>query len=156
MVIFAILRSLGLLVEVLPVLENHGEYFPPNPLGVEPNVKTGMGRCYLDPERDYDNDADRLEEFREKGYITKYIRHRGAVRKVRGKFNLKYVDFGSYDTDCEDIETRWKTLLMGRSPFGRTMTKGSTVGKKLHPRVSSDLGGEDEPSDEVSDLLDIL
>ena len=31
MVLFAVLKSLGLLVEVLPVLEDNGAYFPPDP-----------------------------------------------------------------------------------------------------------------------------
>lgn len=100
-----------------------------------------------------------FEQFRKKGYTTKssYYGCVNEVDKKRRGLQLSYKTMCDYNYDYDDIEKRWKTLLMGRIPLGRGLTaKGLFVGKKLHPRETTDMGGEDCPSDEVSDQVDLL
>ena len=58
-----------------------------------------------------------------------------------------FEDYQGYD----DIYKRWKVLLLGRHPLGaRESSDGAIVGNALHPYQTSDLGGEDYSSNDVS------
>src|SRR5690606_29803444 len=144
MVLFAVLKSLGLPVKVLPVLEDEGGYFPEDPrLGTKPFVEPGNEHHYIST-FDCDNYYLRdIAKFREKGYMTKskyyYGRHKDEdEEEERVDFHLNYWDACNFLTDSHDIEARWKALLMGRTPYGRKRTKGTIVGTELHPHVLSD------------------
>jgi hypothetical protein len=151
-VLFSVLQSLGLLVEVLPVLEVDGHYVPPE--------REQSYKGYLTS--DYCFDSANLKIFREKGYMVNenklysYGPRREVDEKDRVDFHLSYTTLCSYHVDCKDIETRWKTLLMSRCPVGINTAPGSVVGKKLHPRISTDWGGEGCSSDEVGDPANMI
>ena len=70
-------------------------------------------------------------------------------------FNLTYTQLGStYGADYMDLESRWKMLLMNRTPQGTGKTfGGARVGERLFPYRTSDWGGEDVGSDQVSDYF---
>lgn len=156
MVLFAVLQALGLLVKVLPVLEDDGKYFPlDKDVGTEPKAERKDGHIYQHSDYFDVHHRQALKNFREKGYMTDpehFYSTDGEEEGERVDLNLSYHNVCYYyDYDCKDIEKRWKTLLMGRLPFGREWTGGSIVGNQLHPReLSSEMGGEDFPSDKAN------
>lgn len=107
-----------------------------------------------------------LEEFRKLGYMEPY---RGGQRERTG-LELEYRDAGTAMSDWDDIDRHWKSILLGRQVKGLAQEEeasddtkqydqydekatGSRVGTRLHPYLTTDIGGGEEMSEEeVSDI----
>ncbi|KAL1959356.1 hypothetical protein VTO42DRAFT_2159 [Malbranchea cinnamomea] len=151
--LFAVLKSLGLSVDVLPVLERNGEYFTANEfdLDTENKVSTETEHSnylttsfYCIPERTVDF-------YRENGYMVKEIYGWGKSQVERTPLELFYL-WNSHDLDAsEDLQKLWKTILVSREPLNCPEHNfGAFIGTTLHPYKTTDGGGEDYSSDEVS------
>lgn len=155
--LFAVLRSLRLRVKVLPVLqgeksEKEGwKYFVGNDCGLETSSiaqRTGGIKAFRAGTYNYhDTDLD-IELYREKGYMEKEVYENGWKTAQRA-FELRYTytahDLVSYD----DINERWKRILVTRHPTGSSKESvGAMIGTALHPYVLTDRCNEDG-TDEV-------
>lgn len=165
MALFSVLRSLGLEVKVLPVLETDGNY----------TVNPKLNSSSSDPERsshltylqsDFGDECDgdekwkkAFDHFQKTGkmifneYQTEWGEWRGQFRDVETSFHLKYRRLFNDYNGAMDLESYWKILLLARLPKGLGRPVGSRVGHHLHPYVIWDKFAH---NDDVSsnDLLD--
>ncbi|KAI9926316.1 hypothetical protein MW887_004080 [Aspergillus wentii] len=154
LVLYSVLKSLGIEVNVLPVLENDGKYGSANPqLGLSGTVSHKNGRFYMGTYGDY-------EAYGLKDYLAK-----GEKLKINYS---EIMPQGS--VDMSDIDRRWKMLLMVRRVRGMTetfefaeekdlprksgsfyRTEGSRVAPKLREFETTDRGQEEELDETARD-----
>ncbi|KAJ1709359.1 hypothetical protein G4B11_001652 [Aspergillus flavus] len=99
MVLYSIFQSLGLHVQVLPVLENHGKYIPENPdLGLKGHIEGRSNYIGMGGDEGFSND------------LQPYL-----ARNKRLFVNFSEVlPQSSSREDIADIDRRWKLLKMTR------------------------------------------
>ena len=142
--LFAVLKSLGLRAKVLPVLQKEGKYFIGNENGLETSnsaQRSDGTRASRAATQYHDDDADRdVEQYRKMGYMEKDV-YEGGWKTVRRTFELPYT-YTAYDLEgYNDINERWKRILMTRHPTGSSKESvGAMIGTALHPYILSDWG----------------
>ncbi|KAL1955774.1 hypothetical protein VTO42DRAFT_8094 [Malbranchea cinnamomea] len=131
--LYSDLRSLGLQVKVLPVLEEGGTYFSPSKdLDVKSRVDgSGQYAESLFDDDDRSIERDLLDEFCATGYMT--IEPWSPSSKRTDRLQLKYWRFFMDRLDRKDIESRWKMLLLSKYPKGIGRHDGARVGEDMHP-----------------------
>ena len=133
--VFSVLQSLGLKVEVLPILETDGDYSTDPKLNVASPGPRGSSRRsnWEGYYEDYSAKQD-LEKFQNTGKMTKKVfRDWDEWDEVETGFVLRYVRLFQDFDGVMDLETHWKTLLLAKYPRGLGRPAGSRVGHGLHP-----------------------
>lgn len=153
MSLFSILQSLGLMVRVVPILEEGGKYISDDQaLYVKGSVKRKRRpRHYIHIESSDSMEQISLHHFSMTG---KRVISSDRRRNEETDFYLNYYHFFEDFKNSRDLESHWKVLLMARYPRGLPKTGGTYVGHALHPYRVVDAGGEDEQGDEVCNLDD--
>ncbi|KAL2815226.1 hypothetical protein BDW59DRAFT_16821 [Aspergillus cavernicola] len=130
LVLYAVFKSLGIDIEVLPVLEHAGRYITENPdLGLE--GKSPRRRGYMSQYNYYEG-----------GPLTNYLK-KGYKPLVPDVSEL--LPSPSSTDQYEDIDRRWKTLMMTRQVRGMTETLRDAQHRNLPTNKDSfyyDIGAQ--------------
>ncbi|KAJ9302233.1 hypothetical protein DTO271G3_1099 [Paecilomyces variotii] len=153
LVLYSVLKSLGIGVKVVPVLELRGSYVPDDPGETE----KGQGHIRLFATN---YKARKSIEILEKlGYVESKSGY--SAPQQRTGLELEYKDIGATVSDWDDIGRHWKTILLGREVYGLSGPEegqddyyyyydddeeqtGARVGTRLHRYFTTDRGGEAE------------